>query len=53
MELQDLTYKVIKEVLKSDLAIEANISGISVKISEGYVNAEWHFNKRKKGDIIE
>lgn len=53
MAQQSLVYDIIKNFLKTDLAREANISGISVKISEGYVNAEWKFDKRCKGDIKE
>lgn len=53
MAQQSLVYDIIKNFLKTDLATEANISGISVKISEGYVNAEWKFDKRTNGDIIE
>ena len=53
MKKQSKLYDQICKFLKTDLAIEGNISGLSIKVEEGYVNAEWYFNKRKKGDIIE
>ena len=53
MAQQSLIYDIIKNFLKSDLATQANISGISIQVSEGYVNAEWKFGDRKPKDIIE
>lgn len=53
MAQQNLIYDIIKDFLKSDIAIQSNISGISVQVSKGYVNAEWKFDKRQKGDIIQ
>ena len=53
MKRQSKLYDQICKFLKTDLAIKGNISGLSIKVEEGYVNVEWHFNKRKKGDIIE
>lgn len=48
---QNLIYEIIKEFLKSDEAIEFNLSGINVYIEDGFVNAEWKFSDRRKGDI--
>ena len=52
MNKQDKLYKQIKEFLESDSAIKFNVIGINVKVENGYVNAEWKFGDRKKGDII-
>ena len=52
MAQQSLIYDIIKNFLKSDLAIQANISGMSIQVSEGYVNAKWNFGDRKSKDII-
>lgn len=49
---QDIVYEMIKNFLKSDSAIKFNITGIDVKVENGYVNAEWKFGDRKKGDIL-
>lgn len=51
MAKQDMLYNIIKDFLKTDLAIRSNISGINVHIENGYVNAEWKFDKRTKKDI--
>lgn len=49
---QDMVYEMIKVFLNSDEARKANITGIDVKLEEGYINAEWHFGKRCEGDIL-
>lgn len=53
MKKQDKLYKQIKEFLESNSAIKFNVTGIDIKIENGYVNAEWKFGDRKKGDIIQ
>ena len=53
MTMQDTVYETVKAFLKSDLAIKGNVTGIDIKIEKGYVNAEWKFGNRKKGDIIQ
>lgn len=53
MQKQNKVYKQIKEFLESDSAILFNIIGIDVKVEKGYVNAEWKFGDREKGDIIQ
>lgn len=53
MAQQSLVYDIIKNFLKTDLATSANISGLSIQVSDGYVNAEWKFGDRKPKDIIE
>lgn len=53
MTQQSLIYDIIKNFLKSDLAIEGRLTGINVHIENGYVNAEWSFGDRKPKDIIE
>ena len=51
MAQQSMCYDIIKQFLKSDLAIEGKLTGINVEIQDGYVNAEWYFGNREKGDI--
>lgn len=51
MAQQSLIYDICKNFLKTDLATSANISGLTIQISDGYVNAEWKFDKRYKNDI--
>lgn len=53
MAQQDMVYNVIEMFLKTELARKGNITGIDVKLEEGYVNASWKFGERKEGDIIE
>lgn len=53
MAQQALIYDICKNFLKTDLATSANISGLSIQVSDGYVNAEWKFDKRYKNDIKE
>lgn len=53
MAQQALIYDICKNFLKTDLATSANISGLSIQVSDGYVNAEWKFGDRKPKDIIE
>ena len=53
MAQQALIYDICKNFLKTDLATSANISGLSIQISVGYVNAEWKFDKRYNNDIKE
>ena len=48
---QNLIYNMIKNFLKSEEAIKFNITGLDIKIEDGYVNAEWKFGKRNKVDI--
>ena len=51
MTQQDDCYEKIKEFLKGEMAIKGNVTGINVWIQDGYINAEWHFGNRTKGDI--
>lgn len=53
MAQQSTIYDIIKNFLKTDLAIQGKITGIDVRIEEGYVNASWKFGERNKDDIIE
>ena len=53
MAQQALIYDICKNFLKTDLATSANISGLSIQVSDGYVNAEWKFDKRRKNDVKE
>ena len=51
MAQQSMCYDILKQFLKSDLAIEGRITGVNIWVQDGYVNAEWHFGERTKGDI--
>ena len=51
MAQQSMCYDILKQFLKSDLAIEGKLTGFEIKVENGYVNAEWHFGERTKGDI--
>ena len=51
MAQQSMIYDICKNFLKTDLATSANISGLTIQVSDGYVNAEWKFDKRYKNDI--
>lgn len=59
LQIQDLTlmkkqgklYKQICDFLKSPEAVQFNVTGISAKVENGYVNAEWQFGNRTKDDI--
>ena len=53
MAQQSMCYDIIKQFLNTDLARAGRITGINVKIKDGYVNAEWKFGDRKNGDIKE
>lgn len=51
MAQQSMCYDIVKNFLKTDLAIEGRITGVNIWVQDGYVNAEWHFGERTKGDI--
>ena len=53
MKKQAKVYKQISDFLKSSEAIQFGVTGIDVKVENGYVNAEWKFGKRDIGDIKE
>lgn len=53
MREQNLIYNTIKNFLKSDEAIQFNITGLDAKVDDGYVNVEWKFGSRKDKDIKE
>lgn len=51
MKKQNKLYKQISNFLKSSEAIQFGVTGIDVKVENGYVNAEWKFGKRDINDI--
>ena len=51
MKKQAKVYKQISDFLKSSEAIQFGVTGIDVRVENGYVNAEWKFGKRKINDI--
>ena len=51
MKKQAKMYKQIKDFLKTSEAVQFGVTGIEVKIENGYVNAIWNFGERKSGDI--
>ena len=51
MAQQSMCYDIVKNFLKTDLAIEGRITGVNIWVQDGYVNAEWKFGDRAKGDI--
>ena len=53
MKKQAKVYKQISDFLKSSEAIQFGVTGIDVRVENGYVNAEWKFGKRNRGDIKE
>lgn len=48
---QNLIYNTVSNFLKSDEAIQFNVTGVDIRVENGYVNADWKFGKREKGDI--
>ena len=53
MKKQGKIYKQISDFLKSPEAVQFGVTGIDVRVENGYVNAEWKFGKRDVGDIKE
>lgn len=53
MKKQGKVYKQISDFLKSPEAVQFGVTGIDVRVENGYVNAEWKFGKRDVGDIKE
>lgn len=53
MKKQGKIYKQISDFLKSPEAVQFGVTGIDVRVENGYVNAEWKFGKRDIGDIKE
>ena len=61
LQIQDLNltkkqgklYKQISDFLKSPEAIQFGVTGIDVRVENGYVNAYWKFGERNQGDIKE
>lgn len=51
MKKQAKLYKQISDFLKLPEAIKFGVTGIDVRVENGYVNAEWKFGKRNAGDI--
>ena len=51
MKKQAKVYKQISDFLKSSEAIQFGVTGIDVRVENGYVNAEWKFGERKINDI--
>lgn len=51
MKKQGKVYKQISDFLKSPEAVQFGVTGIDVRVENGYVNAEWKFGKRDIGDI--
>ena len=53
MKKQGKLYKQISDFLKSPEAIQFGVTGIDVRVENGYINAEWKFGKRNIGDVKE
>lgn len=53
MKKQGKLYKQINDFLKSSEAVQFGVTGIDVRVENGYVNAEWKFGKRDVEDIKE
>ena len=52
MGQQDMVYKIIQEFLDTETARKFGVTGIDVKLEDGFVNASWKFGERKENDII-
>lgn len=52
MGQQDMVYRTIQEFLNTETARKFGVTGIDVKLEDGYVNASWKFGERKANDLI-
>ena len=52
MGQQDMFYRIIQEFLDTETARKFGVTGIDVKLEDGFVNASWKFGERKENDII-
>ena len=52
MGQQDMVYRIIQEFLDTETSRKFGVTGIDVKLEDGFVNASWKFGERKENDII-
>lgn len=52
MGQQDMVYRMVQEFLDTETARKFGVTGINVKLEDGFVNAIWKFGERKENDII-
>lgn len=44
---------LLTDLLKSDIGIEMNLTGLNTQIFNGYINNSWLYGNRSKNDIKE